>query len=61
MRPHILLPNDPPPPADDFDFEPDEIDDDSPLEFDDEYWEALTPDHDYEPLPEHGDFWTDDI
>lgn len=38
---------------------PDEIDDDVPLELDDEYWEALSPDDDYEPLPEPGDFWTD--
>jgi hypothetical protein len=37
-----------------------EIDDDSPLELDDDYWDALIPDDDYEPLPEYGDFWTDD-
>lgn len=36
-----------------------EIDDDAPLELDDEYWEAFIPDDDYEPWPEFGDFWTD--
>jgi hypothetical protein len=30
------------------------------LEFDDEYWEALVPDDDYEPQPDHGDFWPDE-
>ena len=39
---------------------PQELDDDAPLELDDEYWEALIPDDDYEPLPEYGDFWTTD-
>jgi len=37
----------------------DECDDESLLELDDEYWEALIPDDDYEVLPEPGDFWTD--
>ena len=37
----------------------DECDDESLLELDDEYWEALLPDDDYEVLPEPGDFWTD--
>jgi hypothetical protein len=37
----------------------DEIDDDSPLELDDEHWDALQPDDDYEPHPEPGDFWPD--
>ncbi len=36
-----------------------EIDDDSPLELDEDYWDALLPDDDYEPSPEHGDFWTE--
>jgi hypothetical protein len=40
--------------------QPQEIDDDTPLELDDEYWEALAPDDDYEPFPEQGDFWTED-
>lgn len=39
--------------------EPEEIDDDAPLELDDDYWDALLPDDDYEPFPEYGDFWTD--
>jgi len=38
----------------------DEIDDDAPLELDSDYWDALLPDDDYEPLPEYGDFWIDD-
>jgi hypothetical protein len=41
-------------------FEPDDIDGDTPLELDDEYWEALIPDDDYEPHPDPGDFWTDE-
>lgn len=36
-----------------------EIDDRWPLEFDDETWDALVPDDDYEPQPEYGDFWTE--
>jgi len=28
-------------------------------ECDDEYWEALIPDDDYEAMPEEGDFWFD--
>jgi hypothetical protein len=40
--------------------DPQELDDDSPLELDDEFWDALVPDDDYEPLPEYGDFWTND-
>jgi hypothetical protein len=39
---------------------PDEIDGDTPLELDSDYWDALLPDDDYEPFPEHGDFWPDD-
>ncbi|MCC6491955.1 MAG: hypothetical protein IT424_02920 [Pirellulales bacterium] len=39
--------------------QPQELDGDSPLELDDEYWEALTPDDDYEPYPQYGDFWPD--
>lgn len=37
----------------------DECDDEALLELNDEYWEALLPDDDYEVLPERGDFWTD--
>ena len=37
----------------------DEVDDETLLELDEAYWEALLPDDDYEPLPEQGDFWTD--
>jgi hypothetical protein len=37
----------------------DECDDDSLLELDDEYWEALLLDDDYEVQPERGDFWID--
>jgi hypothetical protein len=40
--------------------EPHEIDDDSPLELDDDYWDVLLPDDDYEPLPEYGDFWANE-
>jgi hypothetical protein len=40
--------------------DPEEIDDDAPFEFDAEYWDALLPDNDYEPLPEYGDFWPPD-
>jgi hypothetical protein len=39
--------------------EPEEIDDDWSLELDDEYWDALLLDDDYEPDPEYGDFWPD--
>lgn len=39
--------------------DPHDIDDDTPLELDDDYWEALLPDDDYEPYPAPGDFWTD--
>ncbi|MBA3480301.1 MAG: hypothetical protein H0T51_00665 [Pirellulales bacterium] len=41
-------------------LEPDDVDYDTPLEFDDEYWEALVPDDDYEPVPEDGDFWLEE-
>jgi hypothetical protein len=41
-------------------YELENPDDDAPLELDEEYWEALTPDDDYEPTPEPGDFWPDD-
>lgn len=37
----------------------DEVDDETLLEFDDEYWDALLPDDDYEALPDERDFWTD--
>lgn len=37
----------------------DECDDETLLELNDEYWDALIPDDDYEPLPERGDFWID--
>jgi hypothetical protein len=50
----------PPWPLEEPPYEPDELDDDAPLELDDEYWEAFVPDDDYEPLPDHGDFWTND-
>jgi hypothetical protein len=40
-------------------LDPDELDGDASLQLDDESWEALLPDDDYEPLPEYGDFWTD--
>jgi len=48
-------------PLEEPDYRPDleEIDDDTPLEFDVDYWDALIPDDDYEPLPEPGDFWTE--
>jgi hypothetical protein len=36
----------------------DEVDDDWLLQFN-EYWDALLPDDDYEPLPDPGDFWPD--
>ena len=50
------------PPDDDWDYdrpEPDEIDDDYSLDLNDEYWDALLLDDDYEPHPEPGDFWPD--
>ena len=49
-------------PADDSDDgrpDPDELDDDGALELDDEYWDALLLDDDYEPHPEPGDVWPD--
>ena len=48
-------------PDDTLEVDPDaaEFDDDSTLEIDDAIWDALAPDDDYEPLPEAGDFWTD--
>jgi hypothetical protein len=49
----------PPDDVDDGRPELDEIDDDWSLELDDGYWDALTPDDDYEPQPEPGDFWPD--
>jgi hypothetical protein len=36
-----------------------ECDDESLLELDEEYWEALLLDDDYEVQPERGDFWID--
>ena len=36
---------------------PDEFDDDWPLELGDDVFDALTPDDDYEPTPDPGDFW----
>ena len=39
---------------------PPELDDETPLELDDdEFWQAIAPDDDYEPVPEPGDFWTE--
>lgn len=37
----------------------DEVDDESIMELDDKYWEALLPDDDYETLPDKNDFWID--
>ncbi len=38
--------------------DPAEIDDRTPMEFDDEPWDAFLPDEgSYEPHPEPGDFW----
>ena len=45
--------------GEDSDFDLDELDVDAALHLDDEYWEALLPEDDYEPLPDYGDFWTD--
>jgi hypothetical protein len=45
--------------GEDSDFDLDELDGDAALHLDDEYWEALLPEDDYEPFPEYGDFWTD--
>jgi hypothetical protein len=45
--------------AEDPDFDLDELDGHAAIQLDDEYWEALLPEDDYEPLPEYGDFWTD--
>ena len=36
-----------------------EFEDDMGVELDDECWDALAPEDDYEPLPEPGDFWTE--
>ena len=46
-------------PAEEDDFDLDELDADAALQLDDDYWEALLPENDYEPLPEYGDFWID--
>jgi hypothetical protein len=57
-----LLPFGPLPPREVPDDAPplrDVIDDDFPLELDEDYWNALLPEDDYEPLPEYGDFWTE--
>jgi hypothetical protein len=35
----------------------DEGDEQMPPAMNDDDWEALIPDDDYEPLPEYGDFW----
>jgi hypothetical protein len=35
-------------------------DDDERAEIDDECFDVLAADDDYEPLPEPGDFWTED-
>ena len=45
--PRSLIPEDP------------EEEERTPLEFDDEPWEAFVPDDDHEPQPEPGDFWTE--
>lgn len=42
------------------DDEPEEEFDDEPVELDDECWDVLAADDDYEPLPEPGDFWTEE-
>jgi hypothetical protein len=39
---------------------PDEFDDDWPLELADDIFDALTPDDDYEPIPDPNDFWPDE-
>ena len=37
---------------------PPDVDDDAPLELDDDSWEAFLPDDDeLDPIPEPGDFW----
>jgi hypothetical protein len=61
MNPHAeILPSpvrdpEPVPPA-----EPQrEIDDDFPRELGDDPWDVFVPEDDYEPLPEYGDFWTE--
>ena len=36
-----------------------EIDDEFPRELGDDPWDVFVPEDDYEPLPENGDFWTD--
>jgi hypothetical protein len=36
-----------------------EIDEDAVRKLDEDLRDALLPDDDYEPLPEYGDFWTD--
>lgn len=33
--------------------------DDWAIELDEDQWEALIPEDDYEPMPEYGDFWGD--
>lgn len=36
-----------------------EIDHDFPRELGDDPWDVFVPEDDYEPLPEIGDFWTE--
>ncbi len=38
---------------------PREIDDDFPRELGDDPWDVFVPEDDYEPLPQYGDFWTE--
>jgi len=45
--------------GEDPEFDREELDSDAALQLDDEYWQALIPEDDYEPFPEYGDFWTD--
>jgi hypothetical protein len=66
IMPAELLPEEP----NDLDLEPEEPSDTSDLEFpelpctdqDDAAWEAFIPDSDeWDPEPERGDFWIDDV
>lgn len=62
---HPLLPFTEPIELDDAELESilhpafEECDDDVLLELDDEYWDALLPEDEYEVQPEEGDFWID--
>lgn len=59
MSAFAVIPLDDPWPLEEPGCEPAEMDDEAPLELDDETWDALLPDDDYESHPEYGDFWTD--